>query len=196
MVGEVRLLGAVLAGGASVRFGRDKALETIAGRTLLDRAIDTLGAVTSDVVVVGGHNDGVSSRVVADLRPGAGPLAGIEAALTVAVDEGYAGVFVLACDLPLVTPGTVRAVALALGEDAAAAPARSEPPGVEPLCGAYRTSCLGAARSLLDEGRGAAHALFAAVSGVRVPLPQEEFLNVNTPEAADAARALLEERGG
>jgi molybdopterin-guanine dinucleotide biosynthesis protein A len=182
-----RLLGAVLAGGASRRFGRDKASEVLEGLTLVERAARTLSAVCETVVVVTAPGRALEWPTIPDLRPGCGPLAGIEAALQRARSEGLDGAFVLACDLPLVTPATIRAVAYALDNVEAAAPAREGVPSVEPLCAAYRTSCAPLVARLLDGGERAAHALFDGVAGVRVELAGDLFVNVNT--AADAARA-------
>ena len=47
------ILGVVLAGGQSTRFGSDKALAELGGRTLLARAFDTLGGFCEFVVVAG-----------------------------------------------------------------------------------------------------------------------------------------------
>ena len=47
------ILGAVLAGGQSSRFGSDKALAELGGATLLERAVDALSAWCEKVVVVG-----------------------------------------------------------------------------------------------------------------------------------------------
>ena len=47
------ILGAVLAGGKSSRFGSDKALAEIAGHTLIAQAVDALAGWCDHVVVVG-----------------------------------------------------------------------------------------------------------------------------------------------
>ena len=47
------ILGCVLAGGQSQRFGSDKALAELAGRSLLARAVDALWGWCEAVVVVG-----------------------------------------------------------------------------------------------------------------------------------------------
>jgi molybdenum cofactor guanylyltransferase len=183
----------VLAGGESRRYGRDKAAEVVGGTSLLARAAGTLAEVLPHVVVV-------SSRAPArrdwahipDLRPGKGPLAGIEAALEHAADLGLEGAFVLACDLPLVDAATVRAVIAALGpETRAVAPERASPPGLEPLCAAYRLRCLDDVRGALDREELAVYRVFTAVGGVTVPVRAELLLNVNRPDDARRAEASL-----
>jgi len=183
------MLAAVLAGGESRRFGADKASAQVAGKTLVERAAETLAEVFSDVVVVSSRELSPTRWPrVPDGRVGCGPLAGIEAALMRAEATGQPGVFVLACDLPLVDAGTVRSVFDALGDDLAAAPALDGGSLVEPLCAAYRVECLPAVTEALDAGCLAVHAMFAAVGGIRLSLPAERFLNVNTP--GDHAHAL------
>lgn len=188
-----RLLGAVLAGGESRRFGRDKAAEVLGGVTLVDRAARTLGEVFANVVVVSTKGTASAWPTIPDLRPPCGPLGGIEAALREAEEAGLEGVFVLACDLPLVGPETVRAIAYALGDADAVAPARDAVPPVEPLCAIYRIACLGRVTALLDEGQRAAHILFDSVDGATVTLATSDFLNVNT--VADRRRAESELSG-
>lgn len=194
MSGSPRLLGAVLAGGRSRRFGRDKAVEIVGGRTLVERAAGTLDAVCEEVVVVSPHEVGTLHRRVADRRPGWGPLGALETALEAAVERGLDGVLVLACDLPLVTAGSVRALAAALRDAPAAAAARDGTPPVEPLCAAYRSECLAPARALVEGGARAAQALFSEVGGCRLPLPREELLNVNTEGDAERAERALSAR--
>lgn len=105
--------GAVLAGGASRRMGRDKALVEIAGRPLIAiaaAALDQAGA--SEVVVAGGTGlDRVGLRAVPDLYPGQGPLGGIITALRATSEPA---VVILTCDLPAITAAEVEAVLAAL----------------------------------------------------------------------------------
>jgi molybdopterin-guanine dinucleotide biosynthesis protein A len=82
------ILGAVLAGGLSSRFGSDKALAEFRGRTLLARAVDTLSGWCEHVIVVGRAT--APAPTLPDWpRAGMGPLGGIAAALHHARDEGY-----------------------------------------------------------------------------------------------------------
>jgi molybdenum cofactor guanylyltransferase len=75
--------GFVLAGGRSTRMGQDKALLQVAGRSLLDLALDKLRTIGVPAPRIAAARTDLSSHapVVPDLHPGCGPLSGIEAAL-------------------------------------------------------------------------------------------------------------------
>lgn len=93
------ILGALLAGGASRRFGSDKALALLDGRSLIEHVIAHLAPQCAALVVVGRrHGDLIS---LTD-RPagGLGPLAALNAALHYAADHGYSGVLSAPCDMP------------------------------------------------------------------------------------------------
>jgi len=96
--------GFVLAGGASRRMKFDKALIEYRGRTLLDRAIDILSRAGLNVRVVVDRKDrfpGCPVEKIVDEIPGAGPLSGIDTALSHCRGD-FA--FVLPCDMPFVDP--------------------------------------------------------------------------------------------
>lgn len=192
-----RLLGAVLAGGQSRRLGRDKASEFIHGISLVERAAAVLESTCAKVIVVSARSDTPSGRweLISDQWDDCGPLGGIEAALSHASERGYDAVFLLACDLPLVDARTVQTIVAAAGVAAAAAPEREGVPGFEPLCALYKASCLAVVRELLVSGTRAAQALFHGVDGVLVASLSAVFLNVNTQEDLDRARATLTSKG-
>lgn len=95
------MAGLLLAGGASSRFGSDKALAEVDGTTLLDRAVACLRAACDGPVVVasgdGRGRPGIGDRQVADLVAGAGPLSAVAAGLADLRDEA-SHVAVLAVD--------------------------------------------------------------------------------------------------
>lgn len=84
----MRLLGAVLAGGRSTRFGADKAEALLRGRSLLDHAIAALSGQCDAVVVVGHDHPGTPS-VPDRPRPDCGPLGGLAAAFGHALEHGF-----------------------------------------------------------------------------------------------------------
>jgi molybdopterin-guanine dinucleotide biosynthesis protein A len=93
------LLGAVLAGGASSRFGSDKAMAQFNGKTLIDLVISRMRPQVSDLVVVGRDHPGEAS-IPDRPAPGLGPLGGLCAALHRAAAGGYDAVLTSGCDLP------------------------------------------------------------------------------------------------
>jgi molybdopterin-guanine dinucleotide biosynthesis protein A len=100
----MRLLGAVLAGGQSRRFGSDKALALIDGLPLIEHVIARVVPQCAALVIVGRrHGDW---PMLTD-RPGggAGPLAALNAALHHAVAHGFDAVLGVPCDVPDLPPG-------------------------------------------------------------------------------------------
>ena len=96
-----RLLGVVLAGGQSRRFGSDKAMAIWQGKPLIEHVIDTLRPMVDDLVLVGRGHRGLMS--IADRpAPGMGPLGGLDAALHHAADHDFRRVLSVGCDTPLI----------------------------------------------------------------------------------------------
>ena len=98
------ILGAVLVGGRSSRFGTDKARAEWNGRALADHAAALLGQHVDAVVLVGGD-------AVPDLpAPNLGPLGGIAGALDHAEHNGFESVLTIACDMPRVPTALIWAL--------------------------------------------------------------------------------------
>jgi molybdopterin-guanine dinucleotide biosynthesis protein A len=154
---------AILAGGRASRFGgRDKSALVVGGRTILERQIAELSAVTDDLLIVGDPgarrlqpsdprrlqpsdprtlqpSELGRCRRISDIVPGCGPLGGLHAALSEARDRA---VFLVACDMPYVT-ARLAAHMLALADEGAAdiVVPRTER-GYHPLCAVYTRACL------------------------------------------------------
>ena len=95
----MRLLGAILAGGASRRFGSDKALAAIEGRPMIEHVAERLAEQCEAVVAVGRDWPGLE-RVEDRPAPGLGPLGGLAGALAHAEAHGFDAVLTSGCDLP------------------------------------------------------------------------------------------------
>ena len=91
------ILGAVLAGGRSTRFGSDKALACLDGQSLLARAIASLRAQCDGVVVVG-REDAPVQTIPDWPASGMGPLAGVVAALRYGAEHGFDAVLTVPVD--------------------------------------------------------------------------------------------------
>ncbi len=134
--------GYVLAGGRSTRMGRDKALLEVAGKTLVERAVEKLWRVCAEVSIAGPEALAEFAPVVRDLHPGCGPLSGIEAALAHSRHEWN---LFLAVDMPLIPTAILEAefvrVALSARPEAVAV-MQTVDGRDQPLCAMYHRSLL------------------------------------------------------
>jgi molybdopterin-guanine dinucleotide biosynthesis protein A len=174
------ILGAVLAGGQSSRFGSDKALAEFRGHTLLAHAVDTLSGWCEHVIVVGRAT--APAPTLPDWpRAGMGPLGGIAAALHHARDKGYE--FLLTCGVDsLVLPED-------LPELLSPAPAFLE---AQPIIGLWPVAVLGTVEAILQsEGPHSLKRLAAAIPARAVKTTANPA-NINT----QADLAALEQQHG
>lgn len=94
----MRLLGAIIAGGGSIRFGSDKATAVLDGRPLIEHVAEGLRGQTDHLVVCGCAWPGLAS--IADWpEPELGPLGGLCAALRHAQANGFDAVLTAGCDV-------------------------------------------------------------------------------------------------
>jgi molybdenum cofactor guanylyltransferase len=131
------LLGALLVGGASRRFGRPKALAELAGRTFAERLAAALSEVTGEVLLLGEGPVPASLAGlprVADAPGQGGPVAGLLGAL--ATCPGRA-LLVTACDQPLLDAAALRWLVAQRRPGALALVARLDPERIEPFPGIY-----------------------------------------------------------
>jgi molybdopterin-guanine dinucleotide biosynthesis protein A len=199
--------GAVLAGGASRRYGgTPKGLLTVGGRRILDRVVDAVQAVTGvPPLLVANAPDAAAWRpdlqTIPDVRPGFGTLGGIYTAVT----AGAGAVLCVAWDMPFVTEALLRALVERIrdGPFDAVLPESSGKRGVEPLCAVYGPACAAAIARRLESGDLKAISFHADVRVGIVPLaqvrgfgdPDELFFNVNTPDDLARAEVLCRRHG-
>lgn len=163
------ILGAVLAGGKSSRFGSDKALAELAGRTLLSRAVDTLAGWCEHVVVVGRPT--APAPTLPDWpHPGMGPLGGLAAALHLAADEGYEAV--LTCGVDSVGLPEDLLAQLTPGPSCLAA---------QPVVGLWPAAALPVIEAILEsDEKHSVYRLAELLGARRVDIPVSPA-NINTP---------------
>jgi molybdopterin-guanine dinucleotide biosynthesis protein A len=204
------LSAAVLAGGASRRMGRDKAILSLGPGEppVIARVLAAVATVTDDVVVVSPHRPGyreLGVRVVPDRQPGLGPLGGIATALEIARHEHC---LIVSCDLPFLDPRVLAWLAthrrdyelllpvVRSGID----PQADATPRPQPLHAVYARSCLATVRARIAVGdlRLASIAERVRTKTVTeadlagIPNGLGSFFNMNTPADANQAAAWLE----
>ena len=174
----------ILAGGQSRRFGRDKALEPIAGEPMIRRVMRrAAGAVRAfEIVVVVSSLERAAGlpldpdhRIAVDSFPGRGPLGGIYTGLLAARTEWA---LVVACDMPLLSaPLLWHMSQLRVGMDAVVPMVGGRP---EPTHAFYSRRCLPAIRERLDAGDLKISGFF---DRVRVRYPTEDAIRRLDPES-------------
>jgi molybdopterin-guanine dinucleotide biosynthesis protein A len=176
-VADRGLTGVLLVGGASTRFGSPKALARLDGRTLAERAWETL-AFCDERIAVGKAGDGLELPfpVLDDGTEVRAPIAGVVAGLRAAANDVCV---VLPVDTPQVGPGELRALA------AACADAAIPPSG--PLPGAYRKRALPALEAALAAGSLSLWKAVALLDVREIRIDPALLVNVNTPD--DLARS-------
>jgi len=164
--------GLILAGGASTRMGRDKALLEADGATLLERAQALLAEAGCSRVLIAGRPD--MDGGLPDLTPGAGPARAACDALLAMADAGLDLALVVPVDMPLLTPQSLEL--LVAGATAGAAAYERHP---LPFCTRLQ------AQPLADAEPESMRALLQMLSVIWFPLDgmdERIFTNVNTPD--------------
>lgn len=192
----------LLAGGKSTRMGSDKALLEFKGKTLLDRALKCLHALTPEVLIVGERAKFAAyGSVVEDVFRDRGPLGGIHAALSVSATELN---IVLAVDLPFVEPALLSHLLRRARASTALVVVPRSIDGWQPLCAVYRRPFALVAERALLQGKNKVDSLFEEVEVL--PVSEAElvekgfsasaFRNLNTPgDLEQAGRARLPQIG-
>jgi molybdopterin-guanine dinucleotide biosynthesis protein A len=182
------LAGAVLAGGKSLRYGRNKALETLQGKSLVEHAVESLRTFCEPLFLVA--NDltpylHIRATLVQDVLRDQGPLGGIYTAL---IFSPHDWVFTKATDMPFLAPGLARLMLASREGCEAVIPLLNDRP--EPLLALYSRRCLPAVATALERGDRKITSFYRKVG--RKELPEEvwrtvdpeglSFRNINTQE--------------
>lgn len=184
--GLVGPAGIVLAGGASLRMGRDKAGIELHGETLAGSAARRLSAVCPEVALADAGRALLLGLPSLPDGPGRGPAAGLLGAA-----QRFPGrpLLALACDLPRV-PVALLAELAGSGPDIDWAVPRWAG-GIEPLCALWSPRALAVLAKRVEQGRFALWPLAEEALTVRwlegdllagFGAPEEVFFNVNTPQ--------------
>lgn len=185
----------LLAGGESRRMGRDKALLSVGGQELLLRLAHLAAPLVTSTAVIAppGRYEALLQPLgieqIADLRPGQGPLAGIETALA---NSSSTWNLILACDMPFVDSAWLATLVGATPK---------QPPGVlcvasalqsekeiqpSPLCACWHKDSLPLVTAALEQGRRRVRDLLASLNTQYLfPVHPRLLANWNSPTDVD-----------
>jgi molybdenum cofactor guanylyltransferase len=199
--------GYVLAGGASSRFGFDKALVELGGQRMLERMCHLLEEVTEGASVVAptSRYADFGQRMVNDHWPGQGPLGGIITALMATGDSQQRRDWnlIVSCDMPFLTRDWLAYMADHALDSAAEVVVPKSTQGLEPLCACWRTSGVKKLQYAFEDG---VRKVTEAMKRLEMEVLDEKdwkrfdsagrlFWNMNTPADYEEARRILEAGG-
>jgi molybdenum cofactor guanylyltransferase len=192
------VLGVVIAGGRSVRFGGEKAVALLAGRPLLMWAVQRLQR--SCAVVAVNARPGTEAEALARTEnlpvlhdvagDAAGPLSGVKVGLLWARGQGARAIAVSPCDVPLLPDDLFARLIEAAGSGASMAETVE---GHQPLCAVWPVSALEKVTQALEGGaHPATWRMLDSLGATRVRFPDAAaFANVNTRADLEAIAARL-----
>lgn len=187
----------IQAGGRSTRMrGEPKALLPLGGRRIIERVVEAVAPAVADLLLVTNTPAlyaFLDLPMVGDVYPDHGSLGGIYSGLRAAPGDVA---FTVACDMPFLHRDVVRLVVERAGEGDVVVPRVGDQ--LETLHAAYAKACLPHIEARLRAGRLKIVGFFDAVRVVEIPeaavarfrAPEVTFMNVNTPEELERARAI------
>lgn len=182
------LCACVLAGGLSRRMGRDKALIRPfgpEGPTMLEHALDLMRPFCAESLVATSKGRPYPPwPCIFDETPGLGPISGILAALLYAQKKSHAGIFALACDLPLMRVDMLQKLAnLGMGQGVGCFFIDGASNKVEMLVGIYSTRAIPYLQAGMAQKRYGIYAALPKNEMRLLPYDESErrlFLNCNS----------------
>ncbi|MEE9583422.1 MAG: molybdenum cofactor guanylyltransferase [Dehalococcoidales bacterium] len=193
----------VLAGGKSLRLGRDKVLEAFGNESLLQQVISCVSLLSSDIILVVANNRSVPEytgypklKVVTDIYPGKGPLGGIYSGL--AASASFYNL-VVAADMPFLNQALLRYMIQISTNFDLVVPRMGRL--VEPLHAIYTKSCLIPIERMIKQDILRIDLLFDQVKVRYVETEEIErfdpkhlsFFNVNTKADLEKAKKIAGE---
>jgi len=193
----------ILAGGKNLRLGRNKALETIDGKSLIERVVESLEPLANRILIVTSREQPdlsvikQSARLVVDFYPDRGPLGGIYTGLSTSQSSHS---IVVACDMPFLNAKLLQYMVELCGDFDAVVPRLGERM-VEPLHAVYSKSCLDNMKAQLERNQLSINYFLNTVCVRYVERAECQrfdpqllsFFNINYPSDLDKAIALAKE---
>jgi len=176
------MIGIVLAGGQSKRFGEDKALAQFQGETLIENAVHVLKSLETPVMVItSGQRDYsfLGCRVERDEVPDKGPLGGLLTACHLFPKDSL---LVITCDMPLLTSEMLEFLQEKHHRKNKVTLFRSEVKRYQPFPGIYETTLASQLSSALEEGRLSLQDILRKIPEkieLENPFPRSALSNIN-----------------
>ncbi len=193
------LSAAIIAGGKSQRFGRNKLREPLGGRQMIDFAIDLGQSIARECFIVHGDDDDFADkglRHYKDVVPSCGPLSGVYTALFYAAQPWVA---TIPADVPLLPPAIYELLYEHLQKDKPVVAVSHK--GIEPLVAIWPRVLVETVEHFVHRRQLALHQVLKTLNAVEIHISDMIadynpyfFLNVNTHEDFEQVVAIFSEK--
>ena len=201
---ENKIVGYVQAGGGSRRFGSDKALSVLGGKTMLARTTELVQAVCGRARIIAeeGKYGQTPAEIAADRWPGEGPLGGILSALVETSEQApeVKWSLIVGCGMPFLTRDWLEFLCERAMSSKSQVVVAESGFGLEPLCACWSVDAAPVLQAAFDSG---VRKVTEAMKRVPMEVLDESlwkrfdtegrlFWNMNTREDFEEARRIIE----
>ena len=192
------LTAAVIAGGKSTRFGRNKLRESVGEHQLIDYPIALAKAIAKESLIIHGDEDDFADkglRHYSDVVPACGPIGGVYTALFYSAQPWVA---TIPGDVPLLTPEIYEFLYEHRQKDVPVVAVSHK--GLEPLVAIWPRVLVETLERMVHQRKLVLHEVITALDAVQIPLVEwmadyspQLFLNVNTRDEFEKLVAIISE---
>lgn len=190
--------GVILVGGASRRFGHDKAMARLGGTTMVQLVAARVAGQVCMLAASGAGRPGLILHVIPDAIPLGGPLPALLSVLKWADERGFDMVATFSCDTPFLPSNLVIRLRRALMNDSDCSVALHSG-ATHPTCAVWMTAALPKVQATLEAGVRSLHgalanlkACYANFSDLSDGPRGDPFFNINSQSDMAEARAWLD----
>jgi len=183
------ITGIILAGGQSLRMGRDKGLLPLHGQSFVQHSIDALNPLVERTLIITANKayQQFECECYADLYPNCGPIGGIYTGLFYSKTKHN---FILSCDVPLVTSSLLEDM-LNLHDDQKTITIAQEDQQLLPLIGLYHHACMPAFLKKIEQGKLKLIDAILEQPNQQYRIPQEQRKNTQNINTKKEYKDLL-----
>ena len=192
------ILGAILVGGASRRYGHDKAMARLGGIPMVQRVATRVSGQVSMLAASGAGRPGLDLPVIPDAMPSGGPLPALLSVLDWAGERKFGLVATFSCDTPFLPPDLAIRLRRALEPDSDCAVALHGG-AAHPTCALWRTSALPKIQAAFESGIRSLHGALAHLKTCSADFSDlsdgpggDPFFNINCQSDMAEAQAWID----
>ncbi len=196
------VLGVILVGGASRRYGHDKAMARLGGTAMVQLVAALVAGQVSMLAASGAGRPGLNLPVIPDAVPHGGPLPALLSILSWADERRFELVATVSCDTPFLPSDLVKRLRRALEPDRDCAVALHGG-AAHPTCALWKTAALPKIQVAFESGIRSLHGALAHLKACSADFSDlgtgpggDPFFNINSQSDMAEAQAWIDRMSG